>query len=87
MNIIFPYSCLYSTDPGFEHIKNTRAIISHDGTVSWYAPAIFTSSCLIHVRYFPFDIQECEFRFTSWSYHGHEIDLFVANGSDAAQNR
>ncbi|XP_072024618.1 neuronal acetylcholine receptor subunit alpha-2-like [Amphiura filiformis] len=74
-------------DGNFERIKSTKASVYSVGSVEWLAPAIFTSSCLIHVRYFPFDTQSCQFRFGSWAYHGLEIDLFPEVGADAVQNR
>ncbi|VDN38221.1 unnamed protein product [Gongylonema pulchrum] len=45
------------------------------GNVTWLFSAIFKSSCQIKVRYYPFDDQECELRFASWSHDLKEMDL------------
>jgi nicotinic acetylcholine receptor len=31
--------------------------------------------CQIYVRWFPFDQQDCEMKFGSWTYDGDEVDL------------
>ncbi|XP_072024582.1 neuronal acetylcholine receptor subunit alpha-9-like [Amphiura filiformis] len=73
-------------DSDFERIKNTRAAIQSDGRVTWYAPAIFTSSCRIKVRYFPFDTQICVLQYSSWAYNGFEVDLFPDKSNDSSQD-
>ncbi|KAL3868227.1 hypothetical protein ACJMK2_041058 [Sinanodonta woodiana] len=44
-----------------------------DGTVSWYPPGIFESTCGIDISYFPFDIQTCTLILTAWSYTKKEV--------------
>ncbi|RCN38192.1 hypothetical protein ANCCAN_15891 [Ancylostoma caninum] len=46
-----------------------------DGNVTWLFSALFRSSCPIRVRYYPFDDQECDLKFASWSHDLSEIDL------------
>lgn len=36
-----------------------RALLSHDGHVHWEPGSIFTTTCDIDIRYFPFDEQIC----------------------------
>ncbi|WAQ98349.1 ACH1-like protein [Mya arenaria] len=33
---------------------------------------VYKNNCLINVEYFPFDVQECFFKFSSWAYDGIE---------------
>ncbi|XP_072024583.1 neuronal acetylcholine receptor subunit alpha-5-like [Amphiura filiformis] len=73
-------------DGNFERIKKTRASVASDGSITWFAPAIFTSSCRIRVRHFPFDTQICTLRFGSWAYNGLEVDLYPETGADAKQD-
>ena len=36
---------------------------------------MFTSVCQINVKYFPFDIQECQLKFGSWNYDAHTFNI------------
>lgn len=38
-------------------------------------PGIFTSTCNVDVRWFPFDIQRCELKFGSWTFDGWLLDI------------
>ncbi|XP_072021464.1 neuronal acetylcholine receptor subunit alpha-2-like [Amphiura filiformis] len=76
-----------NADIGFERTKpDTRALISSDGTIIWYAPVIYMNSCNVRVRWFPFDTQVCEMLFLSWSYDGFGINLEPERSADASQN-
>lgn len=46
----------------------TKAELHWTGQVIWKLPAILKSSCTIDVEYFPFDIQSCIIKFSSWTY-------------------
>uniref|UniRef100_A0A0N5AD96 Neur_chan_LBD domain-containing protein n=1 Tax=Syphacia muris TaxID=451379 RepID=A0A0N5AD96_9BILA len=39
-------------------------------------PAIFKFSCLLNLRYFPYDVQRCRMIFSSWTYDKAGIDYF-----------
>lgn len=53
----------------------TRISLHSDGTHVWLAPATFTSTCDIDIRYFPFDKQECKMKFGSWTFDKAGISL------------
>ena len=46
----------------------TKVMVTKGGRCTWMAPATFTSSCKIDVKYWPFDSQICSMTFGSWSY-------------------
>lgn len=48
-----------SIDGTFEITLYTNVLVSPDGSIYWLPPAIYRSSCSIHVTYFPFDWQNC----------------------------
>lgn len=51
----------------------TKAKLHFNGLVVWVPPAIYKSSCLIDVEYFPFDEQTCVMKFGSWTYDGFQV--------------
>ncbi|XP_076334111.1 acetylcholine receptor subunit alpha-like 1 isoform X1 [Tachypleus tridentatus] len=74
--IWLPDIVLYNNaDGNYEVTIMTKAIVHDDGKVVWNPPAIYKSSCQIDVQYFPFDRQECQMKFGSWTYDGYQVDL------------
>lgn len=67
--------CFHSADGRYELTLWTKATLHPDGLVIWEPPAIYKSSCLIDVQYFPFDQQSCHMTFGSWTYNGFQVDL------------
>ncbi|KAJ8047709.1 Neuronal acetylcholine receptor subunit alpha-6 [Holothuria leucospilota] len=56
----------------------TQAVtVKHTGHVYWYTLATTKSDCTVIVRHYPFDIQVCHMRFTTWLYQTNE-QLFYA---------
>ena len=51
----------------------TKATLHPDGLVVWEPPAIYKSSCIIDVEFFPFDVQSCKMKFGSWTYDGDQV--------------
>ncbi|ELT98376.1 hypothetical protein CAPTEDRAFT_62896, partial [Capitella teleta] len=56
-------------------IETYLATIRSDGGVSWYAPAVLSSSCPLDVTYFPWDQQVCSMTWGSWSFDGTKVNL------------
>ncbi|XP_071946484.1 neuronal acetylcholine receptor subunit beta-2-like [Antedon mediterranea] len=53
----------------------TNAIVGYRGDVFWMPPAIFKTSCLIKIEFFPFDEQTCKMKFGSWTHDSSFIDM------------
>lgn len=65
---------LQSSDGRFEGTV-TKAVVKHDGTITWTAPANYKSACTIDVTFFPFDLQNCSMKFGSWTYDGSQVSV------------
>lgn len=65
-----------SVDGRFEASWQPNMVVSSDGGVLWIPPAIFKSSCLMDVRYFPFDQQICHMILGSWTYNSDQVRIF-----------
>ncbi|PAA67275.1 hypothetical protein BOX15_Mlig000461g1 [Macrostomum lignano] len=77
-----PDIVLYNNADGrYEVSWEPNALIFSTGTVLWIPPAIYQSSCTIHVRYFPFDQQECEMKFGSWTFDATQVVLGLYENS------
>ncbi|XP_033103072.1 neuronal acetylcholine receptor subunit alpha-10-like isoform X2 [Anneissia japonica] len=89
-NIWLPDIYFYeSATQSHRHFMETElAKIHYNGKIMWGAPVIFKGYCLVRVKYFPFDNQECQMKFGPWQHSGHELiingtgyaDVFVSNG-------
>ncbi|XP_062408738.1 neuronal acetylcholine receptor subunit alpha-9 [Sardina pilchardus] len=53
----------------------TNVVLRYDGEITWDSPAITKSSCKVDVAYFPFDSQQCNLTFGSWTYNGNQVDI------------
>lgn len=65
----------FSADGDFPITLMTKATVHFDGRIIWEPPVIYKSYCPINVEYFPFDMQECFIKISSWTYDGAELDL------------
>lgn len=66
--------------PDFHKI---RVLIRHDGHVHWEPGGIFTTTCDIDIRYFPFDDQFCPIQFGAWAYYSARMN--VTNSSHVVE--
>uniref|UniRef100_A0AAX7UFX7 Cholinergic receptor, nicotinic, alpha 9 n=1 Tax=Astatotilapia calliptera TaxID=8154 RepID=A0AAX7UFX7_ASTCA len=55
--------------------SNTNVKLRYNGEIIWDSPAITKSSCVVDVSYFPFDWQQCNLTFGSWTYNGNQVCL------------
>lgn len=62
-------------DGNYEVTLMTKATLKHTGEVYWEPPAIYKTSCVMNVEYFPYDEQSCFMKFGSWTYNGAQVDL------------
>uniref|UniRef100_H3BVW2 Cholinergic receptor, nicotinic, alpha 5 n=1 Tax=Tetraodon nigroviridis TaxID=99883 RepID=H3BVW2_TETNG len=72
-----PDVVLYDNSDGRFEGTVTKAVVKHDGTITWTAPANYKSACTIDVTFFPFDLQNCSMKFGSWTYDGSQVDIIL----------
>ncbi|XP_064425797.1 neuronal acetylcholine receptor subunit alpha-5 isoform X2 [Mirounga angustirostris] len=72
-----PDIVLFDNADGRFEGASTKAVVRHDGTVTWTPPANYKSSCTIDVTFFPFDLQNCSMKFGSWTYDGSQVDIIL----------
>lgn len=63
----------FRADDDFSGPMDTNVRLRYNGEITWDAPAITKSSCVVDVSYFPFDSQECNLTFGSWTYNGNQV--------------
>ena len=66
---------MYSADGKYEVSYQPNVVIYNTGKVLWIPIAIYKSSCIINVQYFPFDEQKCEMVFGSWTFNAKQVEL------------
>ncbi|XP_015235738.1 PREDICTED: neuronal acetylcholine receptor subunit alpha-9-II-like isoform X2 [Cyprinodon variegatus] len=77
-----PDLVLYNkADDDFSGPMDTNVKLRYNGELTWDAPAITKSSCVVDVSYFPFDSQECNLTFGSWTYNGNQVDIIMGMDS------
>ena len=69
--ILTTYS--FSASEAFDGTYQTNVVVTSDGKCSYIPPGIFKSSCQIDITWFPFDDQDCEMKFGSWTYNGFNV--------------
>lgn len=65
----------YRADELAPDFRKIRVLISHDGHVHWEPGGIFTTTCDIDIRYFPFDDQFCPIEFGAWAYYSARMNI------------
>ena len=74
-NIIWtPDILMYnSASESFDSTYPTNVVVTHEGVCTYIPPGIFMSSCPIDITWFPFDDQNCDMKFGSWTYNGFKV--------------
>ena len=57
------------------------SMVDHNGTVTWFPPVVYKSSCKINVLYYPFDEQNCTIKIGTWTHDGSTLDLVPVRNS------
>jgi len=73
-----------SADEKFDGTFPTNVVVTDTGSCTYIPPGIFKSTCQIDITWFPFDDQNCDMKFGSWTYDGFKLDLRLnsENGGD-----
>ncbi|XP_064652274.1 acetylcholine receptor subunit beta-like [Lineus longissimus] len=58
-------------------IVGVDLVVTYDGNVTWYSNRVFVRSCSLKMTYFPFDVQECYFRFESRTHNRPSLTMFA----------
>ena len=48
-------------------------MVTDEGRCTYIPPGIFKSTCQIDITWFPFDDQNCDMKFGSWTYDGFKV--------------
>jgi len=64
-----------SASEAFDGTYPTNVVVTSEGQCTYIPPGIFMSTCKIDITWFPFDDQNCEMKFGSWTYNGFKLDL------------
>ncbi|XP_033125486.1 neuronal acetylcholine receptor subunit alpha-10-like [Anneissia japonica] len=77
--IWMPDITLYNNADSADYVSTSRgsnALIYFNGNVSlWSKPTLVRSVCKINIKYFPFDMQQCDMKFGSWTYTSFQMNL------------
>ena len=72
---IRPELFYFSASEAFDGTYATNVVVTSKGVCTYIPPGIFKSSCQIDITWFPFDDQDCEMKFGSWTYNGFKVPL------------
>ena len=62
-----------SADEAFDGTYPTNVVVTSEGGCNYIPPGIFKSTCKIDITWFPFDDQDCDMKFGSWTYDGFKV--------------
>ncbi|KAL3308902.1 hypothetical protein Ciccas_012560 [Cichlidogyrus casuarinus] len=62
-------------DERLVEIRSTDARVKHTGEIEWFPRAIYKSTCSVQIKHFPFDRQNCSWKFGPWSHDGYRLNI------------
>ncbi|KAI1727886.1 neurotransmitter-gated ion-channel ligand binding domain-containing protein [Ditylenchus destructor] len=79
------YNSLVMNDAESRRLHSVKiTTLKHQKTalVEMLYPTLYKFSCMLDLRFFPFDVQHCLMRFGSWTHDNKAIDYFPHNETD-----
>ncbi|KAK5982707.1 hypothetical protein GCK32_008840 [Trichostrongylus colubriformis] len=76
-------------DDDTRRLLNAKLTTDHErraALIELLYPTIYKFSCLLDLRFFPFDVQNCTMIFSSWTYDQTGIDYFPASDEISIAN-
>ena len=70
---------MFSADEKFDGTFPTNVVVTDTGSCTYIPPGIFKSTCQIDITWFPFDDQNCDMKFGSWTYDGFKVNFNVTS--------
>jgi hypothetical protein len=62
-------------DESYDLLKKIHVEVSNTGDVTYISPGTFKSTCSIELDDYPFDEQQCDLKFGSWTYDAGLVNL------------
>ncbi|KAL8577716.1 hypothetical protein ACOMHN_062330 [Nucella lapillus] len=72
-----------SADDRLKERREALAVVENTGQILWMPQAMLNSSCAFDTLFFPFDQQQCELKFGSWTYDGFKLDVDFIEGQQS----
>ena len=72
---ILLYNTAVQQSEGKSDVYKAHVLVRHTGTAIWTSPVTLQASCIIDIKWFPFDKQVCSLNFGSLSYTRNKVKL------------
>ena len=66
---------LNNADDRLQNVRKPLKLVYNHGENTWVPSSLFQSSCLVDLKVFPFDVQNCSLSFGSLAYDNTALDL------------
>ena len=71
-----PDILIYNTaEKPMDELLKTNAMVYSNGDIIWSRPGMIKTSCVFDLENFPFDTQNCFYKFGSWLYDKSQINI------------